>query len=125
MVFFDFRWFSLIFQNVPKCSKTNPNFHKIFPKSSKHVPKISRHFPTFSKNFQKHAKLLKHIQKLEVVFLHFEVWVADSKVFDARFGFSMSQSPRNQVLSRFRWIGTGFIRVETFKKVFLQIRSWG
>ena len=55
---------------------------------------------------------------MEVVFLHFEVWVADSKVFDVRFGFSMSKSPRGQVLSRFRWIGDGFIRVEMFKTCF-------
>ena len=60
---------------------------------------------------------------LEVVFLHFEVWVADLQVFDVRFGFSMSKSPRGQVLSRFRWIGAGFIRVEIFI-VFCLIRSW-
>jgi len=48
----------------------------------------------------------------EVVFLNFEVWVADRKVFDVRFDFSMSKSPRGQVLSRFGWIGDGFIRVD-------------
>ena len=42
--------------------------------------------------------------------------MADSKVFHVRFGFSMSKSPRGQVLSRFRWIGAGFIRIEIFKK---------
>ena len=53
---------------------------------------------------------------MEVVFLHFEVWVADSKVFDVRFGFSMSESASGQVVSRFRWIGAGFIRVDFFKE---------
>ena len=44
--------------------------------------------------------------------------MADSKVFDVRFDFSMSKSPRGQVLSRFRWIGDGFIRVD-FSKTFV------
>ena len=38
-------------------------------------------------------------KNLEVVFLTFEVWVKDWKVFDLRFSFSMSKSPRGQVLS--------------------------
>ena len=45
--------------------------------------------------------------------------MADLPGFDVRFGFSVSKSPRGQVLSRFRWIGAGFIRVEIFKKTFL------
>ena len=53
---------------------------------------------------------------LEVVFLHFEVWVVESKVFDVKFHFSMSKSPWGQVLSRFHWIGDGFIRGRFFKK---------
>ena len=44
--------------------------------------------------------------------------MADRKVFDVRFDFSMSKSPRGQVLSRFGWIGDGFIRVNFSKKVF-------
>ena len=55
---------------------------------------------------------------MEVVFLHFEVWVADLQGFEVRFGFSMSKSPRGQVLNRFRWIGAGFIRVGIFKNSF-------
>ena len=50
-----------------------------------------------------------------MVFLHFEVWVADSKVFDVKFDFSMSKSPRGQVLSRFHWIGDAFARVNFTK----------
>ena len=42
--------------------------------------------------------------------------MADSKVFDVKFDFSMSKSPRGQVLSRFGWIGDGFIRGRFFKK---------
>ena len=42
--------------------------------------------------------------------------MADLLGFDVRFGFSMSKSTRGQVLSRFRWIGAGFIRIEMFKK---------
>ena len=52
----------------------------------------------------------------EVVFLNFEVWVADKKVFDVRFDFSMSKSPRGQVLSRFGWIAAGFISGHVFTK---------
>ena len=37
--------------------------------------------------------------------------MADSKVSDVRFDFSMSTSPRGQVLSRFRWIGDGFVNI--------------
>ena len=44
--------------------------------------------------------------------------MADRKVFDVRFDFSMSKSPWGQVLSRFGWIGDGFIRVDFSKKVF-------
>ena len=36
----------------------------------------------------------------EEVFVNFEVWVADRKVFDVRFDFSMSKTPRGQVLVR-------------------------
>ena len=58
------------------------------------------------------------LNKLEVVFLHFEVWVADWKVFDVKFESSMSTSPRGQVLSRFGWIGNGFIRGLFFQTKF-------
>ena len=44
--------------------------------------------------------------------------MADLQVFDVRFGFSMSKSPRGHVFSRFRWIGAGFIRVQMFKNCF-------
>ena len=47
--------------------------------------------------------------------------MAESKVFDIRFGFSMSKSPRGQVLSRLRWIGDGFIRVDFSKKVIFNL----
>ena len=57
-------------------------------------------------------------KKLDIVFLNFEVWVAESKVFDIKFHFSMSKSPWGQVLSRFCSIGDGFIRGRFFKKVF-------
>ena len=57
--------------------------------------------------------------------MNFEVWVKDLEVFDVKFVSSMSKSPRGQVLSRFQWIGDGFIRGRFFKKVFLLIRSWG
>ena len=36
------------------------------------------------------------LNKLEVVFLHFEVWVADWKVFDVKFESSVSKSPRDK-----------------------------
>ena len=36
---------------------------------------------------------------LEVVFLHFRLWVADLPGFDVKFVSSMSKSPRGQVLS--------------------------
>ena len=51
--------------------------------------------------------------------------MADSKVFDVKFHFSMSKSPWGQVLSRFHWIGDGFIRGQFFKNSFFVIRSWG
>ena len=38
--------------------------------------------------------------------------MAESKVFDVKFHFSMSKSPWGQVLSRFGSIGDGFIRVD-------------
>ena len=44
--------------------------------------------------------------------------MADRKVFDVKFDFSMSKSPWGQVLSRFRRIGDGFIRGRFFKKSF-------
>ena len=44
--------------------------------------------------------------------------MAESKVFDVKFDFSMSKSPRGQVLSRFGWIGDGFIRVNFSKNLF-------
>ena len=46
--------------------------------------------------------------------------MAESKVFDVKFHFSMSKSPWGQVLSRFHWIGDGFIRGRSFKQVFLK-----
>ena len=51
--------------------------------------------------------------------------MADRKVFDVKFDFSMSKSPRGQVLSRFGWIGDGFIRVDFFvkKKMFLSVHE--
>ena len=51
--------------------------------------------------------------------------MADSKVFDVKFHFSMSKSPWGQVLSRFGRIGDGFIRGQFFKKCVFLIRSWG
>ena len=54
------------------------------------------------------------INVLEVVFLNFEVWVAESKVFDVKFHFSVSKSPWGQVLSRFHWIGDGFSKIIFF-----------
>ena len=48
--------------------------------------------------------------------------MADSKVFDVKFDFSMSKSPWGQILSRFHWIGDGFIRGRFFKKkVFINL----
>ena len=44
--------------------------------------------------------------------------MAESKVFDVKFHFSMSKSPWGQVLSRFGRIGDGFIRVDFSNKVF-------
>ncbi len=44
--------------------------------------------------------------------------MAESKVFDVKFHFSMSKSPWGQVLSRFGRIGDGFIRVDFSKKLF-------
>ena len=38
-------------------------------------------------------------KKMEVVFLHFRLWVADLPGFDVKFVSSMSKSPRGQVLS--------------------------
>ena len=64
-------------------------------------------------------------KRLEVKILNFEVWVADLEVFDVKFDFGMSKSPRGQILTRFHWIGNGFIRGRFFNKVFLLIRSWG
>ena len=45
--------------------------------------------------------------------------MADSKVFDVKFDFSMSKYPRGQVLSRFQWIGDDFIRGRFFKEKLL------
>ncbi len=44
--------------------------------------------------------------------------MAASKVFDVKFHFSMSKSPWGQVLSRFHWIGDGFIRGRFLKTTF-------
>ena len=49
--------------------------------------------------------------------------MTDWKNFDVRFLFSMSKSPRGQILKRFHWIGSGFIRGDFFSKK--QISSWG
>ena len=40
--------------------------------------------------------------------------MADWKVVDIKFHVSMATSPRGQVLSRFGWSGTGFIRGRVF-----------
>ena len=45
------------------------------------------------------------LKKLEVVFLHFRLWVADLPGFDVKFVSSMSKSPRGQVLSWFHFLG--------------------
>ena len=82
MVFFGFSWFYLIFFEFPGL-----------------VPK-----------FRGHGVIVNGrgvIVNGRVVFLYFEIWVADLQGFDVRFGFSMSKSPRGQVLSRFRWSGAG------------------
>ena len=42
--------------------------------------------------------------------------MADRKVFDIKFDFSMLKSPRRQVLSRFGWIGERFHKGHFCKK---------
>ena len=52
---------------------------------------------------------------MEVVFLHFEVWVADLQGFDVRFESGMSNSPMGLILSRIRCNGADFLRVKIKK----------
>ena len=122
-------WCPELFRKLREACRIH--FHLVAPLKTFMVPSYDRKNKKWGLKNQRRltcerSKLLgknNHVnglnkKQLEVVFVHFEVWVVDSKVFDVRFSFSMSKPPSGQVLSRFRWIGAVFIRVEIFNLSF-------